>query len=120
VITIDPDLFEYDEGLGYSLETFVVSSDFDPAAVMNALARAATRFMHVGDNGAEDLDLEEAAQADIYTPNYVSDPRITEAGVEVYVDAKGAIDPPMAATLRRVLQEELGAAVPAARVDAVR
>lgn len=120
VITIDPELFEFDDSLGYSLETFAVSGDFPQAAVMTALARASERFLHVGQDGAENLDREAAAEADILTLSYVSDPRITERGIEVYVDGDGAMDAPMAATLRRVLREELERVVTTARVIAVR
>ena len=120
MIVIDPDLFDYDDALGYSLETFVVTGDFDRAVALDALARASERFLRVGHNGAEDLDPGEAAMAGIFVPSYVSDPRVTEQGIEIYVDGSGAIDPPMAATLRRVLQEELESVLAAARVIAVR
>jgi hypothetical protein len=120
VIVIDPDLFDFDDSRGYSLETFVVTGDVDQTAVMDALARASARFLGVGQDGAEGLDPVEAAAADVFLPSYVSDPRVTERGIEVYVDGGGAIDPPMAATLRRVLREELAASVANAGVMAVR
>ena len=120
MITIDPDLFEFDDSLGYSLETFVVTGSFDQQPVLDALARASERFLRVGQDGSEGLDPEEAAAADISVPSYVSDPRVTEQGVEIYVDGGGAMDPPMAATLRRVLREELEGVVANARVVAVR
>lgn len=120
VITIDPVLFDFNDSLGYSLETFVVTGDFDRPTVLAALARASERFLRVGQDGSEDLDPEEAAAAGIYVPNYVSDPRVTEQGIEIYVDGSGAMDAPMAATLRRVLREELEAVVDTARVIAVR
>lgn len=119
MITIEPGLFDYDEELDYSPEAFVVSSDFSPAAIVEALNRAADRFSTVGDNGEENLDPDEAAHAGIYTLNYVSDPKITESGVEMWVDGKGAIDPPMALTLRRILVVELSRAVPSAHVAVV-
>ena len=71
-------------------------------------------------DGSEGLDPEEAATADISVPSYVSDPRVTEQGMEIYVDGGGAMDAPMAATLRRVLREELEGVVATARVVAVR
>lgn len=120
VIVIDPDLFDYDDSLGYSHETFVVTGDFDQSVVLDALGRASARFLRVGQNGAENLDPVEAATADVFLPSYVSDPRVTQRGIEVYVDGGGAIDPPMAATLRRVLREELEAVATSAAVVAVR
>jgi len=120
VITIDSDLFDFDDSLGYSLETFVVTGDFDRSAVLDALGRASERFLGVGQDGSEDLDAEEAAAADILVPSYVSDPRVTGQGIEIYVDGGGAMDAPMAATLRRVLREELEPVVAEARVIAVR
>lgn len=120
MITIDADLFDFDDSRGYSLETFAVSGDFDQTVAMAALGRASERFLRVGEDGSEDLDAEEAAAADILVPSYVSDPLVTERGIEVYVDAGGAIDAPMAATLRRVLREELERADLTARVTAVR
>lgn len=120
MITIDPDLFDFDDSRGYSLETFVVTGDFDRRPVLDALARASDRFLRVGQDGSENLDPVEAAAADIFVPSYVSDPLVTEQGIEVYVDGDGAMDAPMAATLRRVLREELEAAVATARVLAVR
>jgi hypothetical protein len=120
VIAIDPDLFEFDDSRGYSLETFVVTGDFDRNRALAALERVSARFLRVGQNGSEGLDPQEAAAADIFVPSYVSDPRVTEQGIEIYVDGGGAIDPPMAATLRRVLQEELEAVGAAVRVIAVR
>ena len=71
MITIDPDLFEFDDSLGYSLETFVVTDSFDRQTVLQALARASERFLRVGQDGSEDLDPEEAAVADIFVPSYV-------------------------------------------------
>lgn len=120
MILIEPDLFDFDDSLGYSVETFVVTGDFDRATVLEALGRASARFLRVGQDGAEDLDPDAAAAADIFLPSYVSDPRLTERGIEIYVDGGGAIDPPMAATLRRVLREELETVNASARVIAAR
>jgi hypothetical protein len=55
----------------------------------------------------------------LYTPNYVSDPRITRHGVQLYLDCKGAIEDPMAVTLRTILRQELLAADVHAHVKAV-
>ena len=44
---------------------------------------------------------------------------MTDHGVELYLDCKGAIEPPMSLALRRVLHEELTLAGVSARVSAV-
>jgi hypothetical protein len=120
-ITIDPDVFTYQEDLGYSKETFVVTGG-DDVLVVAALTRAGTRFMRVDETGVEHPDnagAEQALEHDLYTPNYVSDPEVTEAGVEMYLDCKGSIEDPMAETLRKILREELEAAGLHAHVRAV-
>ena len=113
MVTIDSDVFAYDDENDYSNESFVVSGSLDAAttyAVLAALSRAGARFMLVDETGVEHPHAEaaEAAlRADLYTPNYVSDAEVTASGVEVYVDCKGSIEDPMAETFRRVLREEL-------------
>lgn len=112
-VTLDPDVFAYDELEEHSYETFVVAGADDPrtsAAVVQALRRAGNRFLATDETGVEHrsgAEVEAAAVAGLYTPNYVSDPTPTAAGVEVYVDCKGVIEDAMAATFRRVLTEEL-------------
>ena len=44
---------------------------------------------------------------ELYTPNYVGDPKIVARGIELYVDCKGVIEPPMRAQFLRILDEEL-------------
>ena len=65
--------------------------------------------MLVDDRGTEyptQADVEKAEQlhvpGDFYTPNYVADPRVVANGIELYVDCKGVIPPPMGATFRRI------------------
>lgn len=121
-ITIDPDVFTYQEDLGYSKEVFVVVGAEDDQVVVTALTRAGGRFMLVDETGEEHADsegAEAALMAGLYTPNYVSEPEITEVGVELYLDCKGSIEDPMARTLRRILREELEAAGVRAHVRAV-
>ena len=121
MITIDPDVFGTYGEYGLAHEVFVVTGTLDMAAttaVLLALERAAFRFMRVGEDGVERHD-DEASGLGIYTPNYVSDPRVTEQGVVQYVDCKGEIGSPMDAALRRVLQEELGGLDVDARVSVV-
>ena len=52
-------------------------------------------------------------------PNHVSDPEVTDNGVEVSVDCKGSIEDPMTEALRRVLREELEQTGADVRVSAV-
>lgn len=110
-IVIDPDVFTYDESLDHSHETFVVITDAEQGSVHAALTRAAARFMRVDETGREHPDWEAAEAAmmqDLYTPNYVSDPEPTDAGLRVYVDCKGVVPDGMATTFHRILREELG------------
>ena len=124
VITIDPEVFDYDEDEG-SNEIFVVSGAFDgpgTAAVVAALKQAGVRFKRVDVTGVEHPDDEAALAAYMagrYTPNYVADPTVTTDGVEGYVDCKGAIEPPMAERFRQILDEELGRIGADARVSAL-
>ena len=113
MITVDPDVFAYDEEQYLSNEVAVVSGDLDrdqTAAVMAAIWRAGRRMARVDESGTEHADDEAAAAAyaeGLVTPNYVSDPRLTEQGVSVYVDCKGEIEDAMAETMRTILVEEL-------------
>jgi hypothetical protein len=107
MITIDEDVFGWNEQFQSSNETFVVAGEFERSAVLRGLERAAHRFVTIDQDGYEHPDMEAAAAAGRFTPSYVSDPEPTERGIQVYVDAKGGIDPPMADALRRVLREEL-------------
>lgn len=87
-----------------------------------ALERASERCMMVDTTGVEhptDESMSDAVNAGADSPSYVSDPEVTEAGIEVYIDCKGVIEDSMAATLRRILAEELAAVGYAGRVSAV-
>jgi hypothetical protein len=113
MIDIDPDVFAYQEEMGYSNETVVVVGAADLDTVVEALNRAGRRFMLVDATGAEHPDeqsAQSALEAGRYTPNYVADPQITGEGVEMYLDCKGVIEQPMVSTLRQILREELEAA----------
>jgi hypothetical protein len=110
VITIDSKVFAYNEEEDFSYETFAVTGDIDGAVqkqVITGLSRAIYRLMRVGEDGVEYPDQDAALNAGVYTANYASEPERTENGIEVYLDCKGAIEPPMAVTLRHVLQDEL-------------
>ena len=110
MITIDSKVFAYNEDEGFSYETFAVAGEIEGAAeeqVLTALNRTIDRLICVGEDGVEYPDQNAALTAGVYTANYASEPRRTDNGIEVYLDCKGAIEPPMEATLRRVLQEEL-------------
>lgn len=112
-VTIEADVLTYDEDEGYSYETFVVDGASDAAttqALVDALRRTSYRFMGVDETGVEhrtDAEVEAALTAGLYTPNWVSDPTPTPAGVTLYVDCKGVIPDPMSRTFRQVLAEEL-------------
>ena len=121
MIRLDPDVFTYQDDLDYSKETFIVTGTEGTEAVVTALERAAHRFMLVDETGAEhpDFDAADAAlSSGLYTPNYCSGPQVTEHGVEMYLDCKGAIEDPMAKRLREILREELQAATQNAHVKA--
>ncbi len=122
MIQIDSDVFNYQPERDMSNERFVVTGVQDAAPVTAALVRASERFMMVDSNGVEhptDESLSDAVSAGADSPSYVSDPNVTERGIDVYIDCKGVIDDPMSATLRRILTEELAAAEYAGRVSAV-
>jgi hypothetical protein len=99
-----------------ALETIFLTGGFESAAGMQAIARVAERFMFVGADGVEYDDIEIPSDRGIYTPNYCSDPEMTEFGIEFYVDCKSVIPAPMRTTFRRILEEELRAA----RIDEAR
>lgn len=115
MIRIDPDVFTYQEELDYSKETIVVTGFGGTDRIVEALKKAGRRFMLVDETGTEHPDHEAAEAAytsGSYTPNYCSQPTVTDAGVEMYLDCKGAIEKAMADTLRQVLREELEAGRP--------
>ncbi|HUQ64028.1 MAG TPA: hypothetical protein VM121_09755 [Acidimicrobiales bacterium] len=99
---------------GWAPHEFVLlSGDFDNGVAVEALRRAGARFMLVDEEGRE-YPTEESLAAgtlegprELYSPNYVADPKILDNGIELYVDCKGVIPPPMAATFRRIVREEL-------------
>lgn len=114
VVVMDDDVFGHDDTRDISSEYFVVVSSAPTHHVVEAVGRANERFMLVDEQGTEHPDhaaLEAALAAhtdgELYTPNYAADPRVTQAGVEGYLDCKGGIEPAMGETLRRVLREEL-------------
>ena len=117
MITVDDDVFGWNETFQSSNENFLITGDVDPSTLAPALERVAKRFVTIDQEGHEHASMEAAAEAGRFTPSYVSDPRVTEHGIEVYVDAGGGVDPPMAEALRRVLREELGTVVGDARVS---
>ena len=64
--------------------------------------------MLVDTEGVEHLtddSMNEAARDGADSPSYVSDPKVTDRGIEVYIDNKGVIPDSMAATLREVSQK---------------
>lgn len=112
-VRIAPDLFgPLGDDLG-SHESVVLSGDFDADVAVVALTLAGARFMLVDEEGTEYSTYEELEQGtlygpkELYSPNYVADPRILADGIELYVDCKGEVAPPMGATFRRIIREEL-------------
>jgi hypothetical protein len=114
-VRIDDDVFGWgDDLMTFSNESILVNSSGPRPALVEALNRAALRFMHVDERGTEHgPEVEEAPPIgpdgqELYTPNYVSAPTETPAGVHMYVDCKGVIDPRMRSRFLLILQEELG------------
>jgi hypothetical protein len=93
-----------------SYESVLLSGQFDIDVAVSALRRAGARFILVTEDGTEHLTEESVFATGLYNPNYVADPKVRADGIEFYVDCKGVIEPPMAATFRRILREELEAA----------
>jgi hypothetical protein len=94
---------------------------FEAEAGIEALKRVADRFMGTGDDGVEYDDIDVAYERRIYTPNYTSEPQVTEFGIEFYVDCKSVITDPMRTTFRRILDEEvLAAGIDEARIVAAK
>jgi hypothetical protein len=97
-----------------SNESILVTGSAPPATVIEALRRAAVRFLHVDETGVEHgPEVEESPPVDaqgevLYTPNYVSTPKETSTGIRLYVDCKGVIDPRMRERFLEILSEELG------------
>lgn len=111
-VRIARDVFGYNEKYAASNETIVISGNFARSAGLAALRRAAGRLFLVDEDGVEHSDDRDFPPLDsrgreLYTPNYVSDPTIVARGIELYVDCKGVIVPPMRDRFLRILEEEL-------------
>lgn len=110
-MNIAPDVFAtLDDDV--SNEEILVRGDFDSAAAVAALERAAQRFMNVDERGFEHPDALSSLPTDeqgreLYTPNYVSTPEVTSRGITMYVDCKGYIERAMRARFLAILDEEL-------------
>lgn len=122
MIQLDPDVFTFQPVLDMSFERFVVRDVEDSGPVLTAVARALDRFMDVDTTGVEHQTSETmsaAVDAGADSPSYVSDPEITESGIEGYVDCKGVIVDEMAAKMREILAEELEGVGYSGRVSVV-
>jgi hypothetical protein len=113
-LRIAPDVLVSREDGSAPNEVALLSGAFEVAVAVTALERAGARFMLVDDKGAEyptEAEVEKAEQLHVaggfYTPNYVAAPKVVDDGIELYVDCKGVIPPPMGATFQRILREEL-------------
>jgi hypothetical protein len=93
-----------------SNETVFMTGAFQSEVRIQALERADDRFMGTGHDGVEYADIEIAYERRVYTPNYTSEPEMTEFGITLYVDCKAFITDPMRTTFRRILEEEVRAA----------
>lgn len=113
MVRIADDVYAWDEGNASSYEAVLVTGAFAEADGIAALNRAASRFMCVDERGVEHTEAEAYAGIvddegnDLYTPNYVSDPTPRNGALRMYVDCKGAIEPPMRLRLIEILREEL-------------
>lgn len=119
MLEIDSDVFTFQPELDLSRETFVVTEVSDSAPILAALQKAAERFMSIDHAGVEHETDESLLDGGEDSASDVSDPEVTGDGVQMYVDSKGYIPDPMAATMRAVLTEELAAVGYGGRVRAV-
>ncbi len=104
IFSIEPD--------AYRTQEFGAHVRGEPGeAVRTALAAAAGRLMCVGDDGVEYPDAEAAVDDAGYSPNYISVPQEHPGGGwQFWMDCKGEVYPLMAATMLRILVDELRAA----------
>jgi hypothetical protein len=111
LVTIDDDVF----GPGVDWRTVEDMDDRDASwvvfsadarAAAEALHRAAPKFYSVDENG-DIVSTDSVDFNDEYTPNYVSDVRVFDAGAYVYVDTKSMFFPPMARTMMRLIIAEV-------------
>ncbi len=124
MVEIAGDVFAWNDDNGSSNETVLLSGPFAEADGINALERVAARLLCVDDAGIEHTP-EARDRGDIvgddgemrYTPNYVSDVTSRDDGLFLYVDCKGAIEPPMAQRFLEILREELAVLGDDVRVD---
>jgi hypothetical protein len=114
--------FENPDGPGYDDDVdsaiVVVTDRKDRGAALRAVERCIDRWWGIDGAGRHHGSDDEAfweALADHdgrewHTAKYLSEPRVTEVGVEVDVDAQSFMPAPMRDAYRRVLVEELEAA----------
>ena len=119
MLEIDPDVFTFQPELDLSRERFVVTDVADSAPILAALRRASDRFMSIDHAGLEHDTYDSLLAGGEDSASYVSDPEVTDRGVQMYVDSKGYIPDPMAFAMRAVLTEELAAVGYSGRVSAV-
>jgi hypothetical protein len=115
MVRVDPDVFEryHESEDGAAWETspaFLVVTP-DPEAAVPALQRAARRIKSVTGTGREyavwEEEWEEDAEVEAYTPNWVSDIHVAEAGLVVHADTKGYLPSPQGRAMLRILVDEL-------------
>jgi hypothetical protein len=110
-IDVDQNTFYLDdfEDAGWVIQDFAVRVSGEPDdAVRDALTTAASRMYCTGDDGVEYEDGETAVDSADYNPNFVSEPEAhADGGWEIWMDCKGGSFPLMAATMIRILADEL-------------
>lgn len=101
-------LFDFDHG-GWVSQNFAVRVSGNPdTAVRDALTAARWRLSCVGNDGVEYGDAETAVDSADYNPNFVSDPEpVADGGWETWMDCKSEAYPLMAATMLRIIADEL-------------
>ncbi len=108
-IGVDENAFPLIDYGGWVLQDFAVRvSGIPDDAVREALTAAGPRMFSVGDDGIEYEDGDVALDSADYNPNFVSDPEPhAGGGWKVWMDCKSEAYPLMAATMLRILADEL-------------
>lgn len=107
LVRIDPQVFDrhahrYDYGWDSSPSFLVVTPQPDRAAA--AVYRASRRFSAITESGRHVADWEDENE---YTPNWVSEVYLADAGLIVTVDTKGELPLAMGQAMLRTLADEL-------------
>lgn len=101
-VSVSPEFFRdaWEEERAGDPRFLVITPDHRLAAPV--MARAAGKFMQIGDDGRLYPTYESAMEAD-YSPNWVSDVYLRDEGLYVTTDCKGTFSPEMVSTMLDVL-----------------